>query len=60
MLKLSRLAVLLIVSVLITALLYWADSDAPSDTIYQMALNALVVFAVITLMYSGVYKLRKG
>jgi len=50
---------LLVVSVLLTVLLYWVDSDTPSDTLFQRAINTAIVFGVVTLLYSAGYGLRR-
>ena len=51
---------LLLISALVTAALYWIDSDKPSDTVLQIATVMAVVFAVITALYCCIYGILKG
>jgi hypothetical protein len=54
-----RLFALLTAAVLLTMLLYLIDSDPPSDTIYEKAVNTAVVFIVVTMLYYAIHKMLK-
>lgn len=53
----ARLIALVVVSLLLTALLYWLDSDPMTDTIGQMAAVAAVSLFIVTMLYACAYGL---
>ena len=54
-----RLLVLVIVSLLLTALLYAIDNDPPSDGPVQWVMNAVIAFIIITLLYAAAVGIRR-
>ncbi|MEO6831923.1 MAG: hypothetical protein ABI378_06275 [Chitinophagaceae bacterium] len=57
MFKRKRVLFLVVTSLIMVALLYWLDSDKPSDSIVQKATFTTVAFVVFTILYASIYGL---
>ncbi len=54
-----RITALLIVSLLLTGVLSYIDSDTPNDTFFQTAAFTSLVLGVVTILYASAYGLTQ-
>jgi hypothetical protein len=54
-----RIILLLIISLPVTAALYYIDSDLPTDGLYERFLNYVLVTVILFLLYAAVVGMAK-